>query len=103
MVLAAHRDAIFRPLRSIHTGMLVKVHGTDGTYSYQVDSSSIVSPDRVDVMDIEARPEVTLITCYPFNYIGSAPMRFVVKAHLISAEPDDAAHVQPTGGSSPDR
>ncbi len=88
MVLAAHRDAIFRPLRSIRPGMLVKVHGTDGTYTYQVDSSRIVSPDRVDVMDIESKPEVTLITCYPFNYVGSAPMRFVVKAHLVSALPE---------------
>ncbi len=88
MVLAAHRDQIFRPLRSIRQGMQVKVKGTGGTYVYQVDSSEIVTPERLDVMDIESRPEVTLITCYPFNYIGAAPMRFIVKAHLVSALPE---------------
>ncbi|MGI4853952.1 MAG: class D sortase [Janthinobacterium lividum] len=87
VVLAAHRDAIFRPIRDIRKGMDIGLSGTDGTYHYQVDSMKIVSPDQLDVMDISNQPEVTLITCYPFNFIGSAPMRYIVKAHLVSAMP----------------
>ncbi len=88
MVLAAHRDAIFRPLREVRPGMIVRVRGADGTYAYQVDSTKIVTPEALEVMDIGATPEVTLITCYPFNYVGAAPMRFIVKAHLVSALPE---------------
>jgi LPXTG-site transpeptidase (sortase) family protein len=88
MVLAAHRDTVFRSLRSIAKGMDIQVTGTDGTYHYVVDSLQVVAPDRLDVMEISAQPEVTLITCYPFNFIGSAPMRFIVKAHLVSPVPD---------------
>lgn len=87
MILAAHRDRIFRPLRSIRKGMDIQIAGREGTYHYQVDATEIVSPDRLDVLQIAGEPQVTLITCYPFNYIGSAPMRFIVKAHLVSVLP----------------
>ena len=91
MVLAAHRDTIFRPLRSIQKGMDIQVNGTDGTYHYRVDSLQVVSPDKLEVLAISDQPQVTLITCYPFNFIGSAPMRFIVKAHLISPIADTPA------------
>jgi sortase A len=88
MVLAAHRDTVFRSLRLIGKGMDIEVTGADGKYHYKVDSLQVVPPDRLDVLEIAAQPEVTLITCYPFNFIGSAPMRFIVKAHLVSPVPD---------------
>ncbi len=91
MVLAAHRDTIFRPLRQIQKGMDLQLASEDGTYHYAVDSMQVVSPDRLDVMEIASEPQVTLITCYPFNFIGRAPMRFIVKAHLISALPTNGA------------
>ena len=91
MVLAAHRDTIFRSLRSIQKGMDIQVNSAEGTFHYQVDSLQIVPPDRLDVLDISTQPEVTLITCYPFNFIGRAPMRFIVKAHLVSPLPDDSS------------
>ena len=91
MVLAAHRDTIFRSLRLIQKGMDIQVAGPDGIFHYQVDSLQVVAPDRLDVLEIASRPEVTLITCYPFNFIGSAPMRFIVKAHLVSPVPDRPA------------
>ena len=90
MVLAAHRDTIFRALRGIQKGMDVEVRGTDGVYHYKVDSLQVVAPDRLDILEISSEPQVTLITCYPFNFIGSAPMRFIVKAHLVSPIPDTA-------------
>ena len=88
MVLAAHRDTVFRPLRSIQKGMDIQVKGAEGTFHYHVDSLQVVAPNRLDVLEISNQPEVTLITCYPFNFIGSAPMRFIVKAHLVSPSPD---------------
>ena len=81
-VVAAHRDTYFRPLAGIHAGMQMQVVTADGTYTYVVESTKIVSPADVDVLDMGDVPEMTLITCYPFHYIGSAPQRFVVQARL---------------------
>ena len=86
--LAGHRDTYFRPLRRIQTGMDIRVTDASGTYHYEVDSTEIVLPEQVDVLSIRSRPELTLVTCYPFDYIGAAPKRFIVHAHLLSALPD---------------
>lgn len=81
-VVAAHRDTYFRPLAGIQPGMTMEVKTADGTYTYVVDSTKIVLPEDVDVLDMGDVPQMTLITCYPFHYIGSAPKRFVVQARL---------------------
>jgi sortase A len=86
--LAGHRDLFLRPLRNIQKGMEVRLVGESGTYHYAVDSTEIVKPNEVRVLDIGDRPELTLITCYPFYYVGSAPERFIVHAHLLSVVPD---------------
>ena len=86
--LAGHRDTYFRPLSRIKKGMDVQVADGTGTYHYSVDSMEIVKPEDVAVLDIKDRPELTLVTCYPFHYIGSAPLRFIVHAHLLSVLPD---------------
>ena len=86
--LAGHRDMFLRPLRNIKKGMDVRLVGESGTYHYAVDSTEVVNPSDVRVLDIGDRPELTLITCYPFYYVGSAPQRFIVHAHLVSAIPD---------------
>jgi sortase A len=86
--LAGHRDTFLRPLRRVAPGMEVRASNTSGVYRYIVDSTEIVEPEAVDVLAIRARPELTLITCYPFNYVGAAPKRFVVHAHLVSVSPD---------------
>lgn len=88
MGLAGHRDTYFRPLRRITLGMIINVTDDTGTYHYQVDSTEIVAPEQVKVLDIVDRPKMTLVTCYPFDYVGAAPMRFIVHAHLLSAAPD---------------
>lgn len=82
--LAGHRDTYLRPLKDIRKGMLIQLAGTEGTYSYSVDSTEIVQPDQTRVLDIQSRPALTLVTCYPFYYVGSAPQRFIVHAHLLS-------------------
>ena len=86
MALAGHRDTFFRPLRNIRRGMKMAVYAKEGRYEYQVDSTTIVKPEDVRVLAIHEKPELTLITCYPFEYVGSAPKRFIVRAHLASVE-----------------
>ena len=86
--LAGHRDTYFRPLRRIQNGMDIRVTDASGTYHYAVDSTEIVLPEQVSVLAIQDRPELTLVTCYPFDYVGAAPKRFIVHAHLLSASPD---------------
>lgn len=86
--LAGHRDTYFRPLRRVAAGMEVRVSDGSGTYHYVVDSTEIVMPEQVDVLAIRSRPEMTLVTCYPFDFVGAAPKRFIVHAYLVSAAPD---------------
>lgn len=88
MGLAGHRDTYFRPLRRIEPKMDIRVADESGTYHYQVDSTEVVMPEQVEVLEIRSRPELTLITCFPFDYIGAAPKRFIVHAHLLSVSPD---------------
>jgi len=80
---AAHRDTFFRPLRRVHTGDVVSVTTPRGSYRYLVTSTRVVNPDDVSVLDPTSEPTLTLVTCYPFTYVGSAPYRFVVRAELL--------------------
>ena len=79
--LAAHRDTFFRGLRRIHTGDLLTLTTLDGSRTYRVASTSVVDPDRVDVLAAATGVRaVTLVTCFPFHWVGAAPRRFVVRA-----------------------
>jgi sortase A len=92
--LAAHRDSFFRALRDIRKNDTVKVKTLAGTYRYQVEWTKVVEPEQTEVLaaDITAGPELTLVTCYPFNYVGSAPHRFIVRARQVAESPSgDAA------------
>jgi len=80
--LAAHRDTFFRRLADIRVNDLVTVTTVTGSYDYLVQETQIVEPDDVWVLDPTPQPAVTLVTCYPFNYIGNAPRRFIVRATL---------------------
>ena len=93
--LAGHRDTFFRPLRKVTHHAEIRLVVPTGTYRYQVDSTEIVTPDRVDILATGTRPELILITCFPFDYIGAAPKRFIVHAHLLSASPDSSASTIP--------
>lgn len=86
--LAGHRDTYLRALRHVARGMDVRLIDQDGTYHYTVDRTEIVSPEQVSVLAVGDRPKLVLITCYPFNYVGAAPQRFIVHATLVSANPD---------------
>lgn len=80
VAIAAHRDTFFRKLEGIVSGDSIQFATVRQTYEYVVDSTEIVDPEDTRVMESRGRSELTLITCYPFYFIGSAPKRFVVHA-----------------------
>ena len=85
--IAGHRDTVFRPLRHVKVGDPLQITTADRTYQYRISKTLIVGPDDVYVLDPTARPTVTLVTCYPFDFIGHAPKRFIVQAELINPGP----------------
>jgi sortase A len=93
--IAAHRDTHFRNLRHIRKGDRVRMVTTWGVYEYEVDSLKVVKPEAVHVLDPTPDPALTLVTCYPFNYVGSAPNRFIVRARQVDP-PVVAAGAAPT-------
>jgi sortase A len=83
VVLAGHRDTYFRPLKDIRVGDAITIRTRDGAFEYRVESTSIVPPTDLSVLDATGGRTLTLITCFPFFYIGSAPDRFIVRARAI--------------------
>lgn len=79
-VLAAHRDTHFRELRHIQAGDVVRLRTPKGVFEYIVHDRMIVNPEDVWVMAPSDDRRLTLVTCYPFSYIGPAPQRFIVQA-----------------------
>src|SRR5947209_6004013 len=80
---SAHRDTFFRPLRNIQRNDVVSSTTLLGEYRYRVLFTKIVGPNDVAVLNSGVRQTLTLITCYPFYFVGSAPHRFVVRAERI--------------------
>ena len=87
VALAAHRDTYFRDLEDIQNGDDVYFTTTTAIYKYKVDEVSVVTPDDVSVIAPSNDSRLTLITCYPFHYVGPAPKRFVVTARLATDAP----------------
>jgi sortase A len=81
--LAAHRDTYFRPLEHIRPGDTIHVTTLQGELRYVVRETMIVEPTDLWVLDPTETPALTLITCYPFQFIGHAPQRFIVRAERI--------------------
>jgi sortase A len=84
VALSAHRDTFFRNLRELHKNDLISITTVDGTFEYAIESMMIVEPDQRSVLRDVGYPTLTLITCYPFYYVGAAPKRFVIEAALIT-------------------
>lgn len=83
VVLAGHRDTFFRPLRHIRRGDRIILETARATVDYRVETTAVVSPSDVAVLAPSAGNILTLVTCYPFYYIGPAPHRFIVRAQLV--------------------
>ena len=89
VALAGHRDTFFSGLRGVRTGDRIDVTTPDGRFEYRVVSRTVVGPDRGEVLAASDSPTLTLITCFPFQYVGPAPGRFIVRARqALPARPD---------------
>jgi sortase A len=84
-IIAGHRDTHFRVLKNIRKGDDILLETKTGQFLYRVKSTRIVTPDNTAALKPTREPELNLITCYPFYYVGSAPKRFVVEAQLAAA------------------
>jgi sortase A len=84
VALAGHRDGLFRPLRNIQPGDFIKLRTAAREYQYEVQWTAIVSPSALRVIEPTSEPSLTLVTCFPFYYVGAAPERFIVRARKIS-------------------
>jgi LPXTG-site transpeptidase (sortase) family protein len=82
--IAAHRDSFFRNLRNVREGDVIRMETSWGLYEYEVEALNIVMPENVEVLHPTPAPSLTLVTCYPFNYVGSAPKRFIVRARQVN-------------------
>jgi sortase A len=80
--IAGHRDGFFRGLKDIVVGDTMELGTLDQRATYVVDQIEIVTPEQVEVLRPRAAPAITLVTCYPFYFIGDAPQRFIVHATL---------------------
>jgi len=81
-VVLGHRDTLFRPLRGLEQGDHVLVRTLDGNFDYSIDSIQVVPPEQVSLLGGPADRSITLVTCFPFDFIGPAPQRFVARGHL---------------------
>jgi sortase A len=104
MALAGHRDTFFRGLRDVRNGDRIVVTTPNAVLRYDVLSTRIVEPTDVSVLEPTPGPTLTLVTCYPFNYIGSAPQRFIVQAKMAAIGDNngrDTRRIQADDGSEP--
>jgi sortase A len=82
--LAGHRDTFFRGLKDVRTADEIRFSTLSGDFRYVVESLIVVEPDDVGVLASSSGNVLTLVTCYPFSFIGTAPKRFVVRARQVS-------------------
>jgi sortase A len=83
VAIAAHRDSFFRGLKDLEIGDLVELDTQYSTWSYRVSALWVVDPDDVNVIADTSEPVLTLVTCYPFYFVGHAPQRFIVRATVM--------------------
>jgi sortase A len=101
--IAGHRDTTFRGLRHIHIGDALEFKTADRLYRYRISKTMIVGPDDVYVLDPTEAPALTLVTCYPFEFVGHAPRRFIVRAELVGEETMAAKSGAPGGSGGSGR
>jgi sortase A len=88
--VAGHRDTVFRPLRFIRINDAIKVITHEREYEYKVVSTQIVAPRDVQVLYPTGRETLTLVTCYPFDFVGAAPKRFIVSSDCVNCARRDS-------------
>jgi sortase A len=91
-IIAGHRDTHFRVLKDVRKGDAILLQTPTGEYLYRVSEISVVSPDNTAALKDTPDPELNLITCYPFYWVGSAPKRYIVQARLAGVLPALHSH-----------
>jgi sortase A len=84
VALAGHRDGLFRPLRDVQPGDSIILRTPDREFQYQVEWTAVVPPTAARVIQPTSQPTLTLVTCFPFHYVGAAPERFIVRARKVA-------------------
>jgi sortase A len=84
--LAGHRDTFFRSLKDLRLKDEIQFSTLGGNFKYEVESLTVVEPDNVEALAPSPENVLTLVTCYPFSYVGTAPKRFVARARQVSPE-----------------
>ena len=95
--IAGHRDGFFRGLKDVGPGDAVELMLPTQTSHYLVENIQITSPEDVSVLQSTAKPHLTLVTCYPFYFVGSAPQRYIVSASLTKSEPSASPRAAKVG------
>jgi len=85
--IAGHRDGFFRGLKDVVPGDLIELDTVNGTEAYRIERTWVVTPEEVSVLDPTPTRAITLVTCYPFYFVGSAPERFIVRATRVADSP----------------
>jgi sortase A len=86
VALVGHRDTFFRPLRDIRLGDEIKFKTRERSFEYVVEAIEVVAPTDIRVLETSTGHDLTLVTCFPFHFVGPAPKRFVVRAREVEAE-----------------
>jgi sortase A len=92
--LAGHRDTFFRPLKDVRIKDEIDVSTGKGSFEYQVVSLKVVDPENVGVLAPSGENVLTLVTCYPFSFVGAAPQRWIVRARQVSPQTVASSHVK---------
>jgi sortase A len=101
-VIAGHRDTFFRALKNIHDGDEIELKTAGTSTRYVVDWARVVAPEDISVLNSTSESALTLVTCYPFYFIGASPKRFVVRAHKApTAMLDRSQGELPARGAGP--
>lgn len=87
MGIAGHRDGHFRGLRDVEVGDPLYFASIDGIAEYRIVHLAVVEPHEVEVLDPTPGASITLVTCYPFVFLGNAPQRFIVRAERVAEHP----------------
>jgi len=95
VVLTGHRDTFFRSLRNIRQGDTITLKTFDGDFQYEVEFTAVVPPSDIHVLEPSDENTLTLVTCFPFYYVGPAPDRFITRARQIGRSPARTTLAQP--------
>jgi sortase A len=85
--IAGHRDSFFRGLKDVAKGDVIELARAEQTDVYVIDGIQTAKPEDVSVLKSTPKPSLTLVTCFPFHYVGSAPKRYIVRASLWTFTP----------------